>query len=152
HPSDTGEPGGRETGQKMSHYIEEGGAFEAVCAAYLAKNPTILYHDRVRDQAARKKKNESKTPPICPSCERTAWSAKDFDLICKACGVDLEIKDQPHQGPLPRLAPLDPGPEPEPEPAPDPEPEPDHEVTCWRRLGIKPSATVKEIKAAYRLE
>jgi len=31
-PSDTGAPGGKETGQKVSHYIAGGGLFDKVCA------------------------------------------------------------------------------------------------------------------------
>ena len=30
-PSDTGEPGGKETGQRVTHYPEEGGAFACAC-------------------------------------------------------------------------------------------------------------------------
>jgi predicted SprT family Zn-dependent metalloprotease len=35
-PSDTGQPGGKQTGQKVSHYIEEGGAFDVACTALIS--------------------------------------------------------------------------------------------------------------------
>ncbi len=48
-PSDTGKPGGKDTGQKVSDYLEEGGRFERACTAFLATNAAILYHDRAGD-------------------------------------------------------------------------------------------------------
>jgi predicted SprT family Zn-dependent metalloprotease len=37
-PSNTGEPGGKKTGQQMTHYIIEGGPFEEVCKEFFANN------------------------------------------------------------------------------------------------------------------
>jgi hypothetical protein len=31
-PTDTGAPGGKETGQKVTHYIAPGGPFDVACA------------------------------------------------------------------------------------------------------------------------
>jgi predicted SprT family Zn-dependent metalloprotease len=89
-PSDTGEPGGKETGQKMGHYIEDGGPFEKACAALLATNAAILYHDRAgEDSAARRKKAASKTKYTCPGCDLNAWAKPDAHLVCGECEVDL---------------------------------------------------------------
>ena len=42
--STTGEPGGKETGQKMSHYSDEAGRFAKACATFLAsKSGDPLY-------------------------------------------------------------------------------------------------------------
>ena len=35
-PSDSGQPGGKDTGQKVTHYVEESGRFDRACTAYLA--------------------------------------------------------------------------------------------------------------------
>ena len=35
-PTDTGQPGGKDTGQKVTHNIEEGGRFDQACTAFLA--------------------------------------------------------------------------------------------------------------------
>jgi hypothetical protein len=35
-PTDTGEPGGRKVGQKVTHYVIEGGLFDAACGELLA--------------------------------------------------------------------------------------------------------------------
>jgi hypothetical protein len=32
-PTDTGQPGGKDTGQKVTHVIEPGGRFEQACTA-----------------------------------------------------------------------------------------------------------------------
>src|SRR3954447_10223192 len=63
-PSDTGQPGGKETGQKVSHHIEEGGRFDRACTAFLATAAAVLYHDRAGDGTAaalRRQKAASKT-------------------------------------------------------------------------------------------
>ena len=52
-PTDTGEPGGKETGQKVTHMIEEGGRFDKACTAFLAKTGPILYHDRAGEERSR---------------------------------------------------------------------------------------------------
>ena len=55
HPSDTGQPGGKETGQSCSHYIVEGGRYARVFAE-LAAQPdfTALYVELWDDADARK--------------------------------------------------------------------------------------------------
>ena len=91
-PTDTGLPGGKDTGQKVTHMIEEGGRFERACTAYLATAPAILYHDRAGDgeAAARKKKAASKTKYTCPACGLNAWAKPDTHLICGECHEELE--------------------------------------------------------------
>lgn len=42
-PSDTGEPGGKEVGPKISHYILGGGAFAVACADLIARGFDALY-------------------------------------------------------------------------------------------------------------
>lgn len=99
HPTDTGAPGGRETGQHMSHYIEAGGRFAQVCAAFLAKYPTTLYHDRAAEDEtagkARQKKAASKTKFTCSSCGANAWGKPDLQLICGGCVLLMEAKPKP---------------------------------------------------------
>lgn len=87
-PSATGAPGGKETGQRVSHYIEAGGRFERSCTTYLAAGAASLYHDRAGDQVAikaRAKKAASKTRYTCPSCGLNAWAKPEINLICGGC-------------------------------------------------------------------
>jgi hypothetical protein len=78
-PSDTGTPGGRKVGQKMSHYIQEDGPFARVCAELIARGFDPLYVERWSEGAAvtRKKKAASKTRYTCPTCGLNAWAKPD---------------------------------------------------------------------------
>ncbi len=94
-PSATGEPGGKETGEKVSHYIDEGGRFAASCTAFLASSAAILYHDRAGEgeDAARRKKAASKTRYTCPSCRANAWAKPDAKLICGECDEPMQAEE-----------------------------------------------------------
>lgn len=89
-PSETGEPGGKETGQHMTHYVEASGRFEKACKDYLETGEAILYHDRAGDEKARKKKAASKTKYSCPECGLNAWAKPEVSLICGECNEPME--------------------------------------------------------------
>jgi SprT-like family len=96
-PSSTGAPGGKETGQRMSHYIEPGGAFDRACDALLADGVTVAYVERWSDdeaKAVRKKKAASKTRFTCPSCDAHAWGKPDLHLVCGDCEERMLPADQ----------------------------------------------------------
>ena len=97
-PSATGAPGGKETGQKMSHYIEEGGPFDKMCLQWLnANRGGVLYHDLAGDEEAkakRKKKATSKTKYTCPDCDAAAWGKPNLHLICGDCECRMEPETQ----------------------------------------------------------
>ena len=101
-PSDTGAPGGKETGQKMSHYIAPSGAFELACAEWLKVNAGILYHDRAGDDEAtaklRKKKAASKTKYVCPDCDAAAWGKPGLNLICGDCACQMKDDQEVDDG------------------------------------------------------
>jgi hypothetical protein len=86
-PSDTGEPGGKEVGQKVSHYIEEGGPFARACAELMGNGFDALYVELWGDGEAekRKKKAASKTKYTCPACDVNAWAKPATALICGEC-------------------------------------------------------------------
>ena len=92
-PSDTGEPGGKETGQKVTHFIEAGGRFDRACTTYLAAGDAILYLDRDGDEEAirvRRKKAASKTRYTCPGCGLNAWAKPDAPLVCGDCDEPMK--------------------------------------------------------------
>lgn len=93
-PSDTGAEGGKKTGQRMTHYIETGGAFSSACDALLAKGYTIPWQARTRDEAAAKKKRKSKTKYTCIQCAANAWAKPDTRLICGDCEIPLEAEEE----------------------------------------------------------
>lgn len=57
-PSDTGEPGGKRTGDSVADYVIEGGPFEAACDALLTREYTVSWMDRF--------------PPVPPEAEALA--------------------------------------------------------------------------------
>lgn len=92
YPSSTAQPGGKETGQKVSHYIIEGGAFDRACTAWLEQNPGTLYHDRAGDEETRKKKRASKTKYSCPDCQAAAWGKPELHIVCGDCDIRMEAE------------------------------------------------------------
>jgi predicted SprT family Zn-dependent metalloprotease len=89
-PSDTGAPGGKDVGQKMSHYILAGGPFARACAELVSSGFALRYVELWRDEAVAKKKRDSKTKYTCPSCELNAWAKPDVRLTCYECEELME--------------------------------------------------------------
>lgn len=89
-PSNTGKPGGKETGQQMSHYIQVGGVFDVVCTALIKKGFILPYVDLWKDNNMRSKKAASKTKYTCSGCGLNAWAKPDVLLVCGGCSVELE--------------------------------------------------------------
>ena len=85
-PTATGEKGAKETGQNMTHLIEEHGRFAQAAIKLLAEQPAILYADRSSDNdQIRKKKAASKTKYTCSSCGLNAWAKPEVLLVCGTC-------------------------------------------------------------------
>ncbi len=87
-PSSTGEPDGKETGEKMSHYIVDGGPFAAVCSELLASGLVISWLDRTGEEGAPTPK-PTRTKYTCPACGLNAWAKPDVSLICGECQEEL---------------------------------------------------------------
>lgn len=88
-PSNTGQPGGKRTGQRMTHYIMDGGAFDVAASELLAKGQKVDWQSYAIDETSRRKKNASKTKYTCPECGVNAWAKPDVQLACVECGVIL---------------------------------------------------------------
>jgi predicted SprT family Zn-dependent metalloprotease len=93
-PSDTAAPGGREVGQKVSHYIEAGGRFQRACAELVKQGFDPFYVERwsAAGEKARKTKAASKTRYTCPECGTNAWAKPDVHLVCGDCDEAMEIE------------------------------------------------------------
>lgn len=90
HPSSTGQMGGKETGQRVSHYIMEGGAYEdAFNKLQDDALPTLLADVWVKAP----KKSKPKTKYCCPSCDAAAWGKDGLLLRCGDCSVDMEPQE-----------------------------------------------------------
>src|SRR6266511_2516394 len=83
-PSSTGAPGGKPTGQRVSHYVIAGGPFAVAFAKLKATGFELRWQSRT-DDPQRKRKAGSKTKYTCPSCGRNAWAKPGSALICGKC-------------------------------------------------------------------
>lgn len=100
-PSSTSQPGGKETGQKMGHYIAEKGAFAAAVATLLTEGYALPYVELwdENDESKRKKKASSKTKYTCPDCGANAWAKPETRLLCGECAVNLQPTEEPDSVP-----------------------------------------------------
>jgi hypothetical protein len=87
HPSSTGKPGGRETGQRMSHYIIAGGAFDVACAELLTTGFELRWADVTRERE--RPEVERPATYICPSCDLKVRGKPDIKVRCDACNLLL---------------------------------------------------------------
>jgi hypothetical protein len=97
HPSNTGQPGGKETGGKMSHYIVPDGPFAKAYRELAATGFRLDWQSKPSERAQR----QSKTKYSCPNCGQNAWAKPDAQLVCGICsvamtsaGAALEVADE----------------------------------------------------------
>jgi hypothetical protein len=94
-PSDTGEPGGRKTGQRVSHYIVPGGPFARVCAVLLSDGFRLAWGEIVAEAEDGGNGGKGKATRVkftCPDCGANAWGKPGLNLICGDCRVRMEAE------------------------------------------------------------
>ena len=105
-PSNTGEPGGKKTGQQMMDYVIPGGLFERAARELVDGGFRPTYYDRDQpkpkggagapegdggDEEAEPASSSGKRKKwVCPSCAGQAWGKAGFRLKCFECDVVLE--------------------------------------------------------------
>ncbi len=93
HPSNTGEPGGRETGQRMTHYIVAGGAFADAFA--VLPEAARLPWSSVIEVAPEKKKVRNKIKYTCEGCGANVWGKPGIEATCSGCDQAFEPEEDP---------------------------------------------------------
>lgn len=88
-PSSTGQPGGKRTGARVSHYIEEGGAYDKSYAA-LAATGFVLKLSACAAGSKPRTKDRTKVCFLCPECGQKAWGNHTVRLVCGYDGVAME--------------------------------------------------------------
>ena len=83
-PSSTGEEGGKETGQSVTHYLIPGGRYSLAYAKLATRGFQLHWQSSEHAKA----KNTSKTKFTCPDCRQNAWAKLGALLICGACYGD----------------------------------------------------------------
>jgi hypothetical protein len=90
-PSSTGMVGGRETGQKMDHYIVAGGAFEQAYDRLAATNWKLNLESAHRPGEQRKP--NSKVKFTCPVCGQNVWGKPNTQALCLFCFAELAERE-----------------------------------------------------------
>ena len=87
-PSATGRPGGMCTGQRMSHYIIEGGKFDLSARSFLSKGFQLNWESNgelLNEGIADRGKNKY----TCPACNLNAWAKPGANLVCGTCNKTM---------------------------------------------------------------
>jgi predicted SprT family Zn-dependent metalloprotease len=103
HPSDSGEPGGKETGQRMSHYIIEAGPFEVASKALAADGFSIAWGEMMGQIKKRKERDpkgddddrSNRVKYSCSKCGANIWGKPALSVICGPCKADFKIASDP---------------------------------------------------------
>ena len=98
-PSDTGLPGGKKTGQSMTHYVIEGGAFDLACRDLLATGWQLQWEQPARQVApagGMKGATGGESPKAtrrkftCATCLLTAHAKPTARILCGQCLTEME--------------------------------------------------------------
>jgi DNA-directed RNA polymerase subunit RPC12/RpoP len=93
-PSDTGEPGGARTGQRMTHYIDPDGKFAKALKA-MPKEYALPWLTGEMQSAVPKPKPPKKVKFTCPDCEQEIWSENpELDATCNDCDEKFLTKEE----------------------------------------------------------
>jgi hypothetical protein len=94
YPSASGEEGGKETGQQMTHYVIDGGAYDVKASAFLKDGFSLDWFTKPKEsKAAKKKKAASKTKYTCPDCDANAWGKPELNIACMDCITVMEVEE-----------------------------------------------------------
>ena len=106
YPSTTGEPGGKETGDRVHHYIVPDSPFTRACSKLTGKGFTLPWKERMEPQGnSGKSASEENLPPeaksgrrvkyTCPAEDHlNAWAKPGcLSLMCADHQVALEPKE-----------------------------------------------------------
>lgn len=107
-PSNTGAPGGKQTGDQMTDYAIENGRFLTAYKLLLQTDFSLSWRDRFAEFV---EANPTEGPVVglpvavggftaprpqtrvkytCPACETNVWGKPDINLMCGDCGVAFE--------------------------------------------------------------
>ena len=91
-PTDTGEPGGKRTGQRMTHYIIDAGPFQVEAEKLIKSGFTLTW--QCKSAEAKQKQLKSKIKYSCPECGQNAWAKPDAKLMCGECEQTMECESE----------------------------------------------------------
>lgn len=86
-PSSTGEPGGKMTGQKMTHYPTPNGSFLKATKKLRNRGFSIDWYEP--DHMGKSAQTRFKF--VCPECEDAAWGKEGLNISCDKCNQRMLI-------------------------------------------------------------
>ena len=92
-PTSTGKPGGKRTGDRVTHMIVAGGPFDVACQAFLAKHEGLLWGDRpVESKGGGGKRSKY----VCPAedCGLAAWARPGVQIHCAEHDPAIPMAEQ----------------------------------------------------------
>lgn len=91
-PSSTGKTGGKRTGDRVTHYIEEGGRFDLATRKLLATGFELSWIDRASGgHSSPVKPAKTREKYSCPSCDLNAWAKPGVSLTCSECKQEMKV-------------------------------------------------------------
>lgn len=90
-PSNSGEPGGKQTGQKMMHFVIGDGKFEKSCRRLLESGFDLVWAEALNEaadpegNAPEEDEDKGRVRWICPSCKQKAWAKPTATIGCWSC-------------------------------------------------------------------
>ncbi len=91
-PSNTGKPGGKDTGQQMTHYIINGGPFDRAVKSLITKGFKLSWADSIQKFSGLDGEDETEGNPnpkkkskwkfTCPDCGQNIWGKSDTNVAC----------------------------------------------------------------------
>jgi predicted SprT family Zn-dependent metalloprotease len=90
-PSHTGMPGGKRTGQKMSHYIAPAGLFQHHWQILADRGFRLDWQDRVTN--GREAVKKLKATYACPKCSFHLWGQEGHHISCDDCGEAMVCRE-----------------------------------------------------------
>jgi len=85
--SATGQPGGKETGKRMSHYIIPDGLYEIAFEEMPEEFLFPFVSSPMMAQTKKEQKKKNKSTYVCPSCEDKVWGKPGMNIICGDCST-----------------------------------------------------------------
>ena len=97
-PTDTGAVGGKMTGERVTHYIVEGGKFDLAATELLETgrrlnwqeiDRTVLATSLVGGVLAVAQQKQTRKKYTCPGCAMNAWAKFSAALVCGNCTLPM---------------------------------------------------------------
>jgi hypothetical protein len=92
-PSATGQVGGNETGEKMTHFVIPNSPFSRAATALETNGFSLIWSEPGSSESNQKsgpKKPTTRAKFSCPECDLGAWAKPTAKLKCGDCDTELE--------------------------------------------------------------